>query len=209
MFWYFYNPLLCLLLLNHFLHYIRFLPCVKTPDGVRHRSGQWDHGHPGPGRWSGGHENQAGTYGGGDQPWWAACHCWGPGAFDRVVVFSWRAWEFAPTHVSPQLPIKSIFVAIFPSNIKLIFGPFSTISFYCEGKVHLLFVSLSGGERSVGCADERCHQTHTDADARGETLCSNAPSGEKRKSDCVALRAAEKGWGINLSLPWLFSVIAV
>lgn len=92
-----------------------------------------------------------------------------------------------------NFPIKSICVAIFPSNIKWIFGSFSIISFfYCEGKVHLLFVCLSGGERSVGCADERCHQTHADADARGETLCSNAPSGEKKKRLCCTEGCRER-----------------
>lgn len=30
------------------------------------------------------------------------------------------------------------------------------------------FLSLPGCERRAGCADERCHQTHADADPRGE-----------------------------------------
>lgn len=92
-FWYFDNPLLCLLPFFYILFY--FFLFFKTPDRVWHRSGQWDHGHPGPGRWSGGHENPAGPYGGGDQPRWAARHCRGPGAFGHMVFFYWRAWEFS------------------------------------------------------------------------------------------------------------------
>ncbi len=52
-----------------------------TQDWVRHRSGQRDHGHPGSGRQPGGHEKQAGTHGGGDQPLWTACHRRGPGVW--------------------------------------------------------------------------------------------------------------------------------
>ncbi len=60
-----------------------------TPDWVRHRSGQRDHGHPGSGRQPGGHEKQTGAHGGGDQPIWTARHRRGPGVC-YCVVFSFR-----------------------------------------------------------------------------------------------------------------------
>lgn len=79
-FWYFRDPLVHQSFLNSWLTCC-LISLSSNPDRVRHSSGQRDHGHPGPGRRSGGHENQTGAYGGGDQPQWATCHCRGSGAF--------------------------------------------------------------------------------------------------------------------------------
>lgn len=53
--------------------------CFSTLDWVWHRSSQRDHGHPRPDGQPGRHEKQTGTYGGGDESLWAACHRRGPG----------------------------------------------------------------------------------------------------------------------------------
>lgn len=90
----------------------------------------------------------------------------------------------------PSCLEKAYLLLYFLLTLNESLAPFPSSLF--NGRVKFTYFWSSGGERRVGCADERCHQTHTDADARGETLCSNAPSGEKRKSECCTEGCRER-----------------